>query len=190
MLTRLLAAAAFAAVPSFSAIAATQTLDVDLTVTADNTGNFIGTTGTATLVYDDAALNAGNSFSVDYIAEPVPFFGVTPPGFDFNLNMFGQTFADPNDIDSILKVTTTIPTRWSLSISESDATSPTAITDPAILGFSTSGSLIPDIVNNRYSVNVIVNDIVAPIPLPATASLLGAGLFLLGAFVRRRRKAV
>jgi hypothetical protein len=172
--------------------------DVTATVTGDNTGNFIGDTGVGTLTYslDDVPSDPtdfptfGNQ---TFFAEP---FGLVPsltPVFDFQLDIFGQTFTDSNDTDSSLKVQTFLPTNWSLVISETAGTSPTSIDNPNILGFITElgGSNLVSTGQGTLAVNIIVDDFGGDpeiIPLPASAWMLGTALLGAGAWVRRRRK--
>ena len=174
--------------------------DVTATVTGDNTGNFIGDTGTGTLKFDRTVLPGDPSETSTFgngtlFATPPLFVPGFENLFDFQLDIFGQTFTNPNDTDSRLDVQTFLPTNWSLVISETDLFSPTPIGDPNILGFLTElgdSNLVPTGQGQgQLAVNIIVDDIGEPeiIPLPASIWMLGAAVFGVGAWARRRRSA-
>lgn len=173
---------------------------VQATVTQDNTGNFIGDTGSGILTYALADIppftdpNFGNQ---TFYAEPFPLLPSpgTTPLFDFQFDIFGQTFTDADDTDSSLEVQTFVPTNWSLVVSETAGSSPTSIDNPNILGFITElggSNLVPTAQGGgELAVNIIVDDIGDPeiIPLPASVWMLGAAVLGAGVWVRRRKPA-
>ena len=183
--TALSGAAAQAATCPATPAVGTACYDVTATVTADNSGTYLGDTGTGTLIFDTVALAAAGG-NTSFLA--------SGSRFDFVFDIFGQTFTDADDTDSSLTFESSVPTNWSLVVSESFGSSPTAIDDPFINGFFsefvfTGGNLTltdPETV----AVNLSVDDTAPPpaIPLPASVWLLGGGLLGLGVWTRRRRQ--
>lgn len=173
--------------------------DVDATVTSSTTGNFIGTTGFGTLVFDNQDildLPADEQDNVQHFATLPPFS--LDLEFDFTLDIFGQSFSDVDDPISNMITSFFLPTEWSVIISEVTGSNPVAIDQPGILTIATDPFSLDTVfdgqgnpVPGRLSIDVLVDDFeTSPpnvIPLPASAWLLGAGVLGAGAFARRRR---
>lgn len=193
--------ASLLAATCFAASVNATTLNLTLVATQDNLGgvNFIGDTATATLTWNPADVpSTAPAFGFNLIAVPTPFFGITPAGFDFEFTSFfgssGQTFDDSNDPNAVLQFGATPnplqPTSFILAINEDEPGSEQPITDPLILGFSTIGNFLflsPD----SATINVRIDDVVAPIPLPASILMLGTALAGFAGFsgMRRRKKS-
>lgn len=195
MLRTLLASAALCGLAT-GAFAAPVTINFDLDVTLDNPVgfDFTSTTGTAALTYDTDDLDG--TFSGTFEAIPsVPIIpgAMANPNFDFSISMFGQTFTDAADANSILTIAGGIPTEWAFSISELELANSSFFDDDRVLGFSSIGFVIPNFgLGVDGTVNVVVNDQAAAagvVPLPATAPLLGAALIGGAVVLRRRSKA-
>jgi hypothetical protein len=179
-----------------AAQASTVNLDIDLVVITSDTGNFVGNISTLTLTYDTADITMTNN---SLTAVPQVFFPGFPagPGFDFsfsNLFGFGQTFTDfddPNAILSFDNAPNSDPTNLILAISETEPGANVGITNPNVFGFATLGTLFTATAGNP-TIGVRVFDraavTVSPVPVPASALLLGTALLGAGAVSRRRRR--
>jgi hypothetical protein len=163
--------------------------DIVATVTSDNSGTYLGQTGTGTLSYEVGPVDAAGG-NTTLFSTSASFPSLSPGLFDFHLDIFGQTFSDPADTDSSLTIVDYDPSDWSLLISRTLGSSPFAISDPNIVSFGSIGSLALS-GNNALAIDLTVDDTAtgapAPVPLPAGFWMLGAGVLGAGLWARRRK---
>lgn len=180
-MTLKLLSAALVSVSCMVGAAQAATLNIDLTVTADSTGLFLGSVGTATLDFADS--DAGAGVNLVAVSTPTIIPGLPPlpgpPQFDItSFNMFGASYGDSDDPNSILEFDVSgMPSIWRFAI-----TDPASTKNSQILDFATIGDLRMT-GQNQYAVDVSVTSV----PLPATALLLGTTLLGAGGLMRARR---
>lgn len=167
----------------------TACYDIVATVTADNSGVYLGQTGTGTLSYEFGPVDAAGG-NTTLFSTSASFPISSPELFDFQLHIFGQTFTDTADTDSSLTIVNSDPSEWSLLISRFLGTSPITLSDPDIRSFGSTSNLVST-GETTLSVNLIVDDTAtpqpAPVPLPASVWMLGAGVLGAGLWARRRK---
>lgn len=186
MYKNLLAAAAVSVAGVAGSVqAAPVTLNLDLFAILDNAvGNgFAGTSiGTADITYEETDIvGTGELFAT---SQTIPGFPPNPT-FDFVINAFGQTFDDNDDSDAVLGYTDGAVTSFRVAILENSLTSPVPIDDPRVVSFFSFPLGVIDYSGTPASITVGVNDVAAPIPLPAGAVLLLSGLAGFAAAKRR-----
>jgi hypothetical protein len=188
LFTRSLTAAATAVCIAGSAGAAPVEYDFQATVVQDATGFFLGQTGMGTFSYDDAIIPTvgADAGDMNYVAVAALLPGV--PDFDFTLNIFGQTFTDPDSPFSFLGVRDFEPIQWSFETGAGNIDNPQIVKITTVPANDNGFNLFMND-DEVLEVGLIVEAEPAAIPLPASVWMLGLGMLGLGAWARRRSTA-
>ncbi len=156
------------------------TEQLNLTV---NNGAFVGAVATGSFTYDDALIFQ------------VPVQDITPmQGLTINLNAFGQTFTELNDVDypayPALRFLDGVVSSLDFFVDENfNPMNPTAIIQEGVYGLGFR-ALTRNNITGEFDGQLFVNEfpLISTVPVPAAAWLFGSALLAFFGFSKARKK--